>query len=334
MPHNVTLQSSGFTYTCKHNETILQAATRQGYRMQRACDAGTCQLCEGRLLQGSIQIKGQPNIIKATEHDNPKIFCCLAIPLQDIHIEVENVLPPGQLPAHIVSAQIISIDQVSADVKIIQLRLPAGKKVEFYGGQYLEIHLPDEKVATFSIASAPRQDRTLELHIRANPDSDSYPALQSQLKQGGTLKLHLPKGETTRHKFENAQEIIFIAASTGYSQVQAMVEELISLGDLRPIRIYWGARQQEDLYLHDKVQQLASEHDHIRYIPVVSEQAAWPGRKGFVHKAALEDIKVFDGLSFMCGGSPAMVYAVFDDLVEAGANPNDIVSDVFDYAPR
>lgn len=338
MSNVVTLQPSGFQIHCNTDETILQAATRQGYRLRRSCDAGTCQLCEGRLLKGTVQLKHPKGTVSATEQHHPGVFCCLAIPTQSITIEVENVLAPGQLPTHEVSAQILSVDQVSSDVKVVQVRLPAGKKIEFYAGQYLEVLLPEDNNAAFSIASAPRTDRSLELHIRANSDSESYPFLEAQLSTGNALKLRLPSGTTTLHKLEQAQEIVFIAASTGFSQMKAMVEALIEAQDTRPLHIYWGARTAEDLYLDAQVRQLSHQHPHIHYTPVVSEQANWQGRSGMVHQAVLEDNNHFKddvkGKQFVCGGSPAMVYAVFDDFIKAGMAPEQMISDVFDYAPR
>lgn len=334
MSYTITLQPSGFCFCCEADETILHAAIRQGYKIRRACDAGTCQLCECRLLEGSISVKNQAKTVTATEPGGTTVFSCLAIPLQNCVIEVENVLAPGQLPVHEVSAQITAIEQASSDVKVVQLRLPAGKAIEFYAGQYLEVLLPEAQDAAFSIASAPRKDRTLELHIRANAESDSYPLLEQQLVVGGTLRLRLPHGNTTLHRLIAAKDIVLIAASTGFSQMQAMLENLVANNDKRNVTLYWGARTAQDLYLHNQVQSLVSNHNNLHYIPVVSDDASWPGRKGFVHKAVLEDFSKKTDVMYVLGGSPAMVYAAFDDFVEAGIKPEHIISDVFDYAPR
>src|SRR5690606_29120505 len=105
-------------------------------------------------------------------------------PLENCEIEVTRVLAPGQTPLQTLSAKIIGIEQVNSDVRVVQFLLPAGKKVAFSAGQYLEILVDADTTAAFSIANAPRTDRTLELHIRANPGSDSYPKLAPQLQTG------------------------------------------------------------------------------------------------------------------------------------------------------
>lgn len=334
MAHQITFLPSQLRCQVLESETVLEAALRQGLRMPRACDAGVCHLCEAKLVAGKAHTR-QAGILSASAAPVEPVFCCLLYPLSDLQLEIERVLAPGQLPTHEVSAQITDIQQASPDVKVVTLRLPAGKRVDFYPGQYLLVVLDAENTAAFSIASAPRPDRTLELHIRATPDSDSYPLLERRLQTGEMLKLNLPHGNTTLLRMQTARQLLMIAASTGFSQIKAMLEGLVAARDPRPVTVYWGARSATDLYQHDAMLALSQLHDNITYIPVVSDQPEWPGRKGFVHKAVLDDLQgQFDGWSIICGGSPAMVYATLDDFVAAGMNPEQMISDVFDYAPR
>ena len=60
-----------------------------------------------------------------------------------------------------------------------------------------------------------------------------------------------------------------------------------------------------------------------------------PGHaQGLVHEAALEALAEPLAPLFYVGGSPAMAWSVFDDLVAEGVPSKNIHSDVFDYAPR
>lgn len=302
--------------------------------MRWGCESGTCQVCEGLLLQGRAHLKHSGQQLDVRPPLSERVLCCMLYPEDDLELEVPNVLAPGQFPIREITAQIIQVDQVSRDVKAVQLRLPAGKKVEFAAGQYLEVILDSETRAAFSIASAPREDRVLELHIRSTQDSDSYPLLRPKLKTGELLRLCLPMGNTTLLRLQQASTLILIAASTGYSQIKAMLEALVAADDTRPVHVYWGARLVEDLYQHDAMLAMAQRYEQIHYTPVVSDQPEWPGRKGLVSHAVLEDWKQFEGCGLVCGGSPGMVYATYDELVAAGMAPEQMVSDVFDYAPR
>ncbi len=316
-------------------ETILQGAKRQGFTLPNACRSGTCQICEATLVSGSVRLQNSNRILRATSAENPhNIYCCQAYPMENLQLEVKTVLAPGQLPIHDISAQIVSVSDANHSVKIIKIRLPAGKPIDFYPGQYLLVHLPENEQAAFSIASAPNKDRTLELHVGAAPSSRSYGLLAPKLVLGELLKLSLPYGETTLLGLAKAQQLIFIAAGTGFSQIKAMVEGLIKAQDTRPTWIYWGVKSSRDLYLHDAMIDLATQNPHIKYIPVVSEDPSWGGRLGLVHKAVLEDGHSFENLAIVCGGSPTMVYSAFDDFIDAGMDPTQMHSDVFAYAPR
>lgn len=335
MKHQITFFPSQLSLSVDETETVLEAALRQGFRVPKACDAGVCQLCQARLISGRARLKHSKQEMDASAGALEPVFCCLLHPLSDLHLEIERVLAPGQLPSQEVTATIKSIEQAAPDVKIVQLLLPAGKKIEYYGGQYLQIILDSENVAAFSIANAPRPDRTVELHIREAPESDSYALLAKRLKEGELLRVSLPHGETTRFKWQDAEKLLFIAASTGYSQFKAILEEMAALGDERPVTLYWGARTAKDLYRHDAIKSFAFLHPSLKYIPVVSDQPEWPARKGLVHQEVLKDLNSdFSGWTLVCGGSPAMVYATFDDFVAAGMKPEQMISDVFDYAPR
>lgn len=334
MPRIVTFQPNNVHLSVPDGQSILQAALQQGFYFPWGCDAGTCRICEGRLISGNVRLKHLPVTITPESTEAHALLSCLAYPLTDVIIEVPRVQAPGQFPVQTVSAQITQVDQANADVKIVHFRLPAGKKIQFSAGQYLELLIDDETSASFSIASAPRDDRTLELHIRANPTSNSYPKLAPRLQPGEMIKMKLGMGDITLQALKDADRILFLAGSTGFSQIKSLLEAMLKAGDTRPLYLYWGGREFGDLYLHDWAQQQAQQYANLKYIPVISDQADWTGRTGFVHKAVLEDVQDFSGWKVVGGGSPGMVYAALDDFIAAGLQAEQMVSDVFGYAPR
>lgn len=334
MPITITFRPANLQLQVPDGDTILQAALKQGYYFPWGCDAGSCSLCEGKLLQGRVRLKRCNDIITPESQRADALLCCLAYPLENCDIEVTRVLAPGQIPLQTLTAKIIRIEQVNADVKIVQFLLPAGKRPSFSAGQYLELLIDADTSASFSIGNAPRPDRTLELHIRANPDSSSYPRLAPRLREDELIKMRLPMGDVTLHSLRDADRILLLAGSTGFSQIKSLLEALLQSGDARPIHLYWGGRVFADLYLHDWAAQMAAQYANLHYVPVISDQADWQGRKGFVHKAVLDDIQDFAGWKVVGGGSPGMVYAALDDFAAAGMQAEQLVSDVFAYAPR
>lgn len=334
MPFTITFLPSNSKLLVPDGTTILQAALQQGFYFPWGCDSGNCLACEGRLLQGNVRLKRQTDTISPESPAACHVLACQAYPMTDILFEAPRVQAPGQYPVQTISAQVKSVEQVNNDVKVVTFLLPAGRKILFSAGQYLELLIDDDTKAAFSIASAPREDRTLELHIRANPTSNSYPKLEPKLVPGEMIKMKLGMGDVTLHALKDAEKILLLAGSTGFSQIKAMLEGLLHSQDTRPIHLYWGGRDFSDLYLHDWVQQQAQQHANLHYIPVISDQPDWSGRKGFVHKAVLDDIQNFAGWMVVGGGSPGMVYAALDDFAAAGMQTRQMISDVFAYAPR
>src|SRR5690606_7014792 len=67
---------------------------------------------------------------------------------------------------------------------------------------------------------------------------------------------------------------------------------------------------------------------------VVSDLCGWEGRCGLLHEAIRADFPDLSGLQVYASGSPAMVYATLDALVEAGMAAQQMRADGFGYAPR
>lgn len=335
MPHTITL-ISGEPFPCPDNETIVEAGRRAGFRFPVACRNGVCGRCVGRLVRGRVQLPRQNRIVHAGERDAKRVLYCLAQPLSDCEIDVPEVAVPGELPVHEVSCQIIEVEALSHDVSRAWLRLPAGRRIEWYAGQYLELLMPDGPAA-FSIATAPEDgQRDLELHIRHTGDNPSSLEIMAALEQNLTTEVRLPGGN--RYIDELPQRPLwFICGSTGFAPVKAIIEHLRNTGFDRPVRLFWGARQRGDLYLEDLPENWLAEMADFRYTPVLSEEKGEGYVHGLVQEPAVAAVRELPDPAeplFFVGGSPPMAWAVYDALVAAGVPGDNIHSDVFDYAPR
>ena len=54
MSHQITVQPSGRQFVAEADETILDAALRQGLTLPYGCKDGACGSCKGKVLAGSI----------------------------------------------------------------------------------------------------------------------------------------------------------------------------------------------------------------------------------------------------------------------------------------
>ncbi|MGB0467008.1 MAG: 2Fe-2S iron-sulfur cluster-binding protein [Pontibacterium sp.] len=325
------------------DESLLTAIERAGYRMQKSCRNGVCEVCELVLLDGRVQQRYPVKTLSNNKNsaERVRVLACTATPLTDIRVNIEGLKAFGEQSVKKLCCEITGVEQLNDDVCRVRLRLPATASlaVEFKAGQYLDVILPDGKQASFSIGSAPEQGRDLELHIRYTPDSEMSNAIMSHLQNSPSVNIELPKGDCCLSAASLSPEtrLIFAAASTGFAQVKSQVEHLLANQVANPVYIYWGARVEADLYLISLAQQWQAEHANVHFVPVVSEpenSVQWQGRTGLLPAVVLEDFADFEQTEIFASGSPGMVYALLDAVESRGFQEDKMHSDVFAYAPR
>jgi CDP-4-dehydro-6-deoxyglucose reductase len=335
MTYRVKILPRNITLTVAPHQTILEAAMAQGFRFPYGCDAGSCYVCAGSLESGTLHITTNNKQIRANDNEADDVLFCLAQPQSDCSIYIEGVLAPGEHPMINASCQVTNITPMGNDTIEVVLRLPAGKKIDFHPGQYLQVILDKETECAFSIASIPNKERTLQLYIGFSDKDERSRRLREAFTVGNVVKTSLPHGNCYLKNTESTAPLFLVAGSTGISQIKSIAEQCVSAQNHRQIFIYWGTRTAGELFLNDFFLNMAKEHNNIHYTPVVSEpDATWKDRTGFVHKAMLDDHNISNDAEIILCGSPGMAYAVLDDLLATDIKEHQVQSDVFDYAPR
>ncbi|MFK8329054.1 CDP-6-deoxy-delta-3,4-glucoseen reductase [Pseudomonas sp. BJa5] len=319
----VTLQPSGAVLALKPGERILDAARRLGYECPQSCRNGNCHVCAALLVEGRVRQDGQ-------ERDHGELFTCIAEPLEDCVLLWDGVLALGELPVRTLACQLTECVEVGGDVWRVRLRAPAGKPPRYHAGQYLMIERAGGDKAAFSLASAPHSGRDLELHVLAR--DNSAVELIAQLQRERMARLEMPFGDTHLAELPDGP-LVLIAAGTGMAQMHSLLEHCRAQGFKHPVHLYWGVRLPEDFYQIEhwaEWEQLPNLFLH----KVVSDLCGWEGRCGMLHEAVCEDLGDLRGVHVYASGSPNMIYATLDALVEAGMDAHQMRADVFAYAPR
>ena len=321
MSYQVTLKASGKQFTVNHDETLLDAALRQGINLPYGCKNGACGSCKGKIVEGQVS-HGQHSegaLSKAEETAGSILFCC-AQPQSDLLIEAREVQGAGDIAIRKIPCRVNVIERPSGDVAILKLQLPAAERFQFLAGQYLEFLLKDGQRRAYSIANAPDQEGPLELHLRHLPGGlftdfvfgVSTPAL----KEKDILRFEGPLGSFFLRE-DSKKPIIFVAAGTGFAPIKSIIEQMRAKKIQRPIHLYWGGRRPDDLYLDDLCKAWEKEMADFKYIPVISDALAeddWQGRTGFVHQAAMADHPNMKDFQVYACGAPIMVSAARDDF--------------------
>ena len=321
MSYQVTLKTSGKEFTVNQDETLLEAALRQGINLPYGCKNGACGSCKGKVIEGQLR-HGQHSesaLSKADETSGGTLFCC-AHPLSDLIIEAREVQGAGDIAIRKVPCRVNSIHNPSKDVAILKLQLPAAERFQFLAGQYLEFLLKDGQRRAYSIANAPDQEGPLELHIRHLPGGlftdFVFGANSPALKEKDILRFEGPLGSFFLRE-DSKKPLIFVAAGTGLAPIKSIIEQMQAKKINRPIELYWGGRRPSDLYLQDLCVAWEKEIPNFKYIPVISDGLAednWRGRTGFVHLAAMADHPNMKDFQVYACGAPVMVNAAREDF--------------------
>ena len=336
MSYQITVQPSGRQFAAEADETLLDAALRQGLTLPYGCKDGACGACKGKLLAGRVEHgKAQEHALKESEKAAGLALYCCAKAQSDLVIECKQLGSINDIPVKTLPSRIEKLEKLAPDVIEMHLRLPANERLQFWAGQYIDILLKDGKKRSFSLANAPHDDAVLQLHIRHVAGGLFTEQVFSTMKVRDILRFNGPHGSFYLRE-DSSKPMILLAGGTGFAPIKAIVEHAIAEKCRRPIYIYWGAKARVDLYQNTLAEQWAAEHANIIYVPVLSEPAAsdaWSGRTGFVHEAVLADFPDLSGYQVYACGAPVMIDVARRDFTTTRQLPEEeFFADAFTFS--
>ena len=85
----ILLDGDSHTFEMNTDETILDVAIDNDIDMPYSCQSGVCTACQGRLLNGSVEMDVSDGLSEE-EIDDGFILCCQSHPSSDtVEIEIE-----------------------------------------------------------------------------------------------------------------------------------------------------------------------------------------------------------------------------------------------------
>jgi CDP-4-dehydro-6-deoxyglucose reductase len=332
MSFTITLSPSGRQFEAETDESILDAAIRQGIGLPYGCRNGFCGACIGTLVSGEISYPdGEPD--KLLDESGNACLPCQAVPESDVTIRVKEIESPKEIEPRIMPVKVAKTDHLADDVVRLYLKLPDEQRLQFMAGQYLDFILEDGRRRAFSIASAPHDENHIELHIRHIDGGVFTDWAFTRMKEKTILRIEAPLGAFILNE-ESQRPMLFIAGGTGFAPIKSQIEHAFHAGITRPMALYWGVRAQPDLYLPEIPAQWEQDHDNFqRFVPVLSEpEQDWTGRRGWVHEAVLADYDNLKDYDIYMAGPPPMIRAARDALRAVGVPDEQMHYDSFEYA--
>jgi CDP-4-dehydro-6-deoxyglucose reductase/ferredoxin-NAD(P)+ reductase (naphthalene dioxygenase ferredoxin-specific) len=224
--------------------------------------------------------------------------------------------------------RVVGLDEATRDIRIVRLEIVSGGPFRFSAGQYARLTFGEQRPRDYSMANRP-DDPLLEFHVRRSSTAGASAYVARELRIGDGVTVEGPFGSSWL-RLDHRGPILAIAGGSGLAPIKSIVETA-ALSDLtEPIHVYFGARDEGDIYLERHFLGLGARRPGLRFIPVLSDPVGATHRRiGTVVAAVAADFKSFAGLKAYLAGPPPMVEAAVHLLRTHGLAAADIHADPF-----
>lgn len=347
--HTVKFEPVDLEMEVDEDETILDAAFRQGIMLMHGCREGQCPACKSFVLEGEVDMdKYSTFALPDFEEEEGFTLLCKAHAVSDLEIELINFDEDAlrnALPLVTSEAEIEGIERLTADIFRLSLRLP-DDKMRFHPGQYVDLHMPDPDVKhrSFSMSNTLQGGGRLEFMIKLYPDAYFAGMLDRAAAAGGDgangkpaleigdkLKVVGPYGAFTLR--ESTRRLVYIGGGAGMAPIYSLLTSMAEQGIDRQATFYYGARTEADLFHVAELAALAEKLPKFTFVPVLSncaqDDTSWTGERGMVTDVVdrLED-GLADVDAYLCG-PPPMVDAAIELLERHDVPAGQIFFDKF-----
>jgi len=196
-------------------------------------------------------------------------------------------------------------------------------ELSFRAGQFVSIPVEGADASSpsrrsYSIASQSDAGGTLRFIIRVIPSGAASELLMAA-PIGAPMRMTGPHGFFVLDQ-EHAGDVVFGATGTGLAAVMPMLGELAARPEPGRRHVYWGAREEADLFARPEVEELASRAGAELSIHLTAPGESWAGPRGRITAAVLDALPTLRSPTFYLVGNGAMINELKRELVARGVN--------------
>jgi len=193
-----------------------------------------------------------------------------------------------------------------------------GGNMEHKPGQFMLLSMLHNGRRTephpFTISSSPGRD---DLSVSVKAVGDFTAAVKDTTVTDGAY-IDMPYGTFSFLNYD-APNLVFIAGGIGITPFLSMLRYMVDNKLERNVILLWGNKTEKDIAFRSELEQMGAALPSLKVIHVLSNQAGWPGEKGYVGTEMLH--KYLDGFDkpqvFVCG-PPVMMTKVVRVLEKIG----------------
>ena len=329
MDFTVTIKGHDSPVTVEMGRTILDAGVEQGAPFPYSCRAGNCGTCKCRLVSGEVEMSPYSEFaLSEAEKEQGLILACRSVPWEDCEIELLEDEDIVVHPMRDLACAVRSVSELTHDIREVRMTIESGGPFTFSPGQYASVRFSDLPARDFSMASQPDTDE-LVFYIRLVEDGRVSGYIAERLSAGERVRVNGPHGSAYLREGQQTP-LLAIAGGSGLSPIRAIVDRAVALGWERPTHVYFGVRDERDLFCVAHFEALAERHPELQFTPVLSEPSGETARRtGFVTDAVRDDFDSLEGFTAYLAGPPPMVEAAQAMLPDLGIPARSIHADAF-----
>lgn len=326
----IKIQSTGETFTCDADDTILRAALRSGHGMSYSCNVGSCGNCKFELVEGSVT-HAREDAPAWSERDlkRNKWLGCQARPNGPCTIKFRD------LPAHVSrdlphrrAARLLSVSAITHDISEFSFDIEGDDA--FRPGQYALISIAGvDGARAYSMCNLPGE-KVWNFQIRKVSGGAATEKLFA-MQPGTELSIDGPYS-TAYLREDIARDIVLMAGGSGLSPMVSIARGAFSAGmlDDRKLHFYYGCRAEADLI--DPAVLGPELAQKVTFTAALSEAPAngTSYRTGFLHEVVAADFgDQLKNHEIYFAGPAVMSAAIQKMAYEAGVPQDQLHFDEF-----
>ncbi|MCH5642353.1 MULTISPECIES: 2Fe-2S iron-sulfur cluster-binding protein [unclassified Gordonia (in: high G+C Gram-positive bacteria)] len=275
--HRINFEPVDIEMEVSEDETILDAAFRQGIHLMHGCREGRCSACKSYMLDGDVQMDDYSTFAcNDSEEAEGYVLLCRTYAYSDCEIELLNFDEDellGGAPIQDVRTKVAGIEPLTRDIVSLKLDVVEPEALEFKAGQYVDLFIPgtDEK-RSFSLATTPSTPDRLEFVIKKYPNGLFAGMLEDGLSVGDEIMINGPYGSCCLRN-GHVLPIVCIGGGAGMAPLLSLLRHISETGLNRTVHFYYGARTAADLFYLDEIAALGEKLDNFEFIACLSESA-------------------------------------------------------------
>jgi len=276
--HKIRFEPVDIEMEVSEDETILDAAFRQGIHLMHGCREGQCSACKSFVLDGEIEMDRYSTFAcNEQESSEGYVLLCRAHAYSDCAIELLNFDEDellGGIAIQQVRTRVETVQALTHDIVLLRLEAVEPATFDFHPGQYADLTIPGtDEHRSFSMATTQSTPSMIEFIVKRYAGGRFSalldPAADGALKVGDDISLTGPYGSFTL-KEGHVLPVVCIGGGAGMAPILSLLRHLVETGSTRPVRFYYGARTAQDLFHLDEIVELGKRLTDFCFVACLS----------------------------------------------------------------